>query len=80
MYSVLEINVLDKLSSINFLPHNPSVMTLYKNPFENILGKGENAGNQHFLFFQQCFLAFPKEISIILVTFILSSADVFNLD
>ena len=24
-------------------------MTLYKNPFENIVGKGENAGNQHFL-------------------------------
>ena len=24
-------------------------------PFENIVGKGENAGNQHFLLFQQCF-------------------------
>ena len=22
---------------------------------ENIVGKGENAGNQHFLLFQQCF-------------------------
>ena len=24
--------------------------------FENIVGKGENAGNQHFLLFLQCFL------------------------
>ena len=31
--------------------------------FENIVRKGENAGNQHFLLFPQCFLTFPKEIS-----------------
>ena len=31
-------------------------MTLRKNPFENTVGKGENAGNQHFLLFPQCFL------------------------
>ena len=30
-------------------------MALSKRPFENIEGKGENAGNQHFLFFPQCF-------------------------
>ena len=30
-------------------------MTLYKKPFENIVGKGENAGNQHFLLFPPCF-------------------------
>ena len=24
--------------------------------FENIVGKGENAGNQHFLLYPQCFL------------------------
>ena len=30
---------------------------------ENIVGKGENAGNQHFLLFPQCFLPFRKEIS-----------------
>ena len=39
-------------------------MTLRKKPFENIVGKGENAGNQHFLLFPQCFLSFPKQISI----------------
>ena len=26
-------------------------MALKKKPFENIVGKGENAGNQHFLLF-----------------------------
>ena len=33
-------------------------MTLWKKPFENIVGKGENAGNQHFLLFPQCFLLY----------------------
>ena len=31
-------------------------MTLRKRPFKNIVGKRENAGNQHFLLFPQCFL------------------------
>ena len=44
------------------------------------MGKGENAGNQHFLLFPQCFLPFPKEISIFYITFIMSSANAFNLD
>ena len=43
-------------------------MTLYKEPFENIVGKGENAGNQHYLLFPQCFLPFPKHISIFYLT------------
>ena len=38
--------------------------TLRKKPFENIVGKGENAGNQHFLLFPQSFLSFPNQISI----------------
>ena len=37
---------------------------LEKKNFKNIVGKGENAGNQHFLLFQQCFLLFPTQISI----------------
>ena len=32
--------------------------TLKKKPFENFEGNGENAGNQHFLLFPQCFLSF----------------------
>ena len=31
-------------------------MALLEKDFENILGKGENAGNQHFLLFKECFL------------------------
>ena len=39
-------------------------MTLQKVAFENILGKGENAGNQQYLTFQKCFLSFPKQVLI----------------
>ena len=39
-------------------------MTLRKTLFENIVGKGENADNQHFLLFSQCFLPCWKQISI----------------
>ena len=58
----------------NSLPHNPD---LKKKPFENIVGKGENAGNQHFLLFPHYFPPFPKRISI---TLILSSANASNLE
>ena len=34
-----------------------------KKPFENSVGKGEIAGNQHFLLFPQSFLPIPKETS-----------------
>ena len=34
-----------------------------KKPSENIVGKGENAGNQHFLLFPQCFLPFAIHVS-----------------
>ena len=37
-----------------------------KNAFQIILGRGENAGNQHFPLFPQRFLPFPKQISILL--------------
>ena len=36
--------------------------TLRKKPLENLVGKGENAGNQHFLLFPQCFLLFTKQV------------------
>ena len=43
-------------------PHNPDFLTTLtkKKPLENIVGKGENAGNQHFLLFPQCFLCFQR--------------------
>ena len=47
-------------------PYNtiPTLTTLGMKPFKNIVGKGENAGNQHFPLFPQCFIPFPKQISI----------------
>ena len=38
-------------------------MTLKQRAFGHIVGKGENAGNQHFLLFPQFFLLFPNQIS-----------------
>ena len=39
-------------------------MTQKKKPFENIVGKGENAGNQHFLLFPKCFLLYQRQKSL----------------
>ena len=36
---------------------------LKKNGFKNILDEGENAGNQHFLLFQQCFLFYRWQVA-----------------
>ena len=49
-------------------------------PSENVVGKVENAGDQHFLIFQQNVLLFPKQISFFSVTFILLSVNAFNMD
>ena len=65
----------------NSLPHKTRLLTtLGEKPFEKIVGKGENAGNQHFLLFPQCFQPFQTPKIIILSTLILSSANAFNLD
>ena len=42
---------------------NPTFDDPEKESLENIVGKGENAGNQHFLLFPQCFLLVTKQIS-----------------
>ena len=36
--------------------------TLEEKPFENIVEKEENAGNQHFLYFPQGFLKYQRKI------------------
>ena len=36
---------------------------LYRTPFENIVGKAENADKQHFLLFQQCLLPYERQKS-----------------
>ena len=48
-------------------------------PFENIVGKGENAGNQHFLLFPQCLYPFKTKF-IFSAELSLLSANAFNLD
>ena len=48
-----------------------------KKPFENIVGKKENAGNQHFLLFPQCFLSYKRQLQHF--EYHLSSANVFDL-
>ena len=54
-------------------------MTLRKRPFENIVGKGENAGYA-FSHFPTMFSILPKKNVNFLFTSILLSANVFNLD
>ena len=52
----------------NPVPNNPFFTTLRWKPFENILGKRGNAGNQHVLLFTQSFLLHWKQISIFLLS------------
>ena len=52
----------------------------FNDPFENIVGKGKNAGNQHFLLFPQYFLPVPRQISVFESHLFFSSANAFNLD
>ena len=44
-----------------FSTQSQLLMTMKKKPFENIVGKEENAGNQHFLLFLQCSLFYPEK-------------------
>ena len=64
----------------NPLSHNYDLTNLKKKDFENIMGKGENAGNQHFLLDPQCFLPFPNQISIFGLHLFLLSANALNLN
>ena len=53
---------------------------LGKKTFQNTVGKGKNAGNQHFLLFPQCFLPFSKANLNFSVKFSLLSVNAFNFD
>ena len=49
---------------VNSFSHNSDFKRPYRRgTFENIVGKGENDGNQHFLLFPQCFLPFQRQVS-----------------
>ena len=79
-YSVVDDILLCKnfMAFLNPLPKQCHVFMIPgKKPFENIAGKGENAGNQHFLLFSQCFLHFPRSNFIFIISFILLSTNVW---
>ena len=50
---MLTMSKLRSIADINFIV--PQVVLLLCDSFENIVGKGENTGDQHFLHFQQSF-------------------------
>ena len=53
------------MSSPTVQPRKSRILrTMCQKPFENIVGKEENAGNQHFLLFLPYLLPFSKQISI----------------
>ena len=54
----------EKETAVNSFTTSQHLTILKKNPFENIIRKGENVGNQHFLLFPQFFPPFSDEISI----------------
>ena len=61
-YDFLYVNTLMLLTYLRTLilyQTMPTFNDLKKKPFENVVGKGENAGNQHFLLFPLCFLPIP---------------------
>ena len=54
--------------------------TLTQEPLENIVGKGENAGNQHFLLFLQCFRSCVRPIGCFEQHLIFRLQNAFNLE
>ena len=68
------------LLSVVFTTQSQLFTPLEKKAFENIEGKGENAGNQHFLLFPTMFSTLPNRNFCYLVRIILSSANALNLD
>ena len=56
------------------------LLTVKKKALQNIVGKEENAGHQHFLLFQLCFLASQREIVILAMfnTCMLSAISFFH--
>ena len=60
--------------------HHTDIWRPWKKAFENIVGKGENAGNQHFLLFPLYFLPLHQTSFNFSFKVISSSANAFNLE
>ena len=50
------------LDQSKILPSGNGLTTLSEQSFENIVGKGENAGQQHFFLLPKCFLPYKRRI------------------
>ena len=59
MFQAMPDNTILALSKLKAFADNNFILAkmvqLLSERIENIVGKGENAGNQHFLLFPQCF-------------------------
>ena len=54
-------SLLKCFKSVNPLLHDAQFERLWeKRPFENTLRDEQNAGNQHFLLFPQCFVSYQR--------------------
>ena len=83
LYSVANNRLWDQTKLRAFILYHtiPTFNNLKKmESFENIVRRGENAGNQHFLPFLTMFSTLPTTKCNVLVTFILWSANTSNLD
>ena len=65
---------------IDSLPQNLDFNNLEKEDYKNIVGKGENAGHQHFFPFSNNVFYSSKKNFKFSITCILSSVNAFNLD
>ena len=53
--------ILSKITMLNTLPTIPTFNDPKEEGFGKHYGKGENAGNQHFLLFPSCFILYQNE-------------------
>ena len=56
-----DIETLTDCPPYSFATQSRLLTPMEKKAFENIMGKGENAGNQHFLLFPQCFQSYQRQ-------------------
>ena len=75
----MEKPVFRRLSSMSFKPITTLLSSLETKALENIVGKGVNAGTQHFLLFPH-FSTFPNTNFNFSAKSNLSSANAFNLN
>ena len=76
------LTMFSTLTQIPNLTHSHTVTPFdapEKQAFENIVGNGENAGNQHFLLFPQCFLFYQRQKYYFVVQFVVYKCFPFDL-